>query len=133
MAKPAAKLNDLVVALDTHIVLVSSPGGPVPTPMQFPFNGKLLSNLSSNVNIEGKPAATVGSIAQNVPPHIPIGGPFQKPPSNTGTVITGSSSVFINGKMAARVGDTALTCNDPSDLPLGKIQVMGLCKVFIGG
>jgi uncharacterized Zn-binding protein involved in type VI secretion len=43
-----------------------------------------MSNCSMNVMIEGKPAATVGSQAMNVPPHIPQGGPFQVPPTNQG-------------------------------------------------
>ena len=30
-------------------------------------------------------------------------------------------TVKINGKMAARNGDTAMTCNDPTDLPIGQI------------
>jgi uncharacterized Zn-binding protein involved in type VI secretion len=33
--------------------------------------------------------------------------------------------------MAARNGDTAQTCNDPVDLPIGKVIAMG--TVFIGG
>jgi len=41
--------------------------------------------------------------------------------------------VKINGKMAARMGDTAMTCNDPTDLPIGKVVLAGPCKVLIGG
>ena len=43
MPQPAARQNDPVVGTDTHILLVPSPGGPVPTPTPLPFNGKLLS------------------------------------------------------------------------------------------
>jgi hypothetical protein len=32
--------------------------------------------------------------------------------------------------MAARNGDTATTCNDPSDLPVGQVIAVG--TVFIG-
>ena len=46
------------------------------------------------------------------------------------TIITGSATVFINGKPAARNGDTAITCNDPVDLPVGKVVAKG--TVFIG-
>jgi uncharacterized Zn-binding protein involved in type VI secretion len=38
--------------------------------------------------------------------------------------------VMINGKMAARNGDTAMTCNDPADLPAGKVIAVG--TVLIG-
>jgi uncharacterized Zn-binding protein involved in type VI secretion len=88
-------------------------------------------SLSSDVNIQGRPAAVQGSTATNTPSHIPQGGPFQKPPSNKATIQTGSSTVFINGKPAARHGDTAMTCNDPADLPVG--TVIAVSTVMIGG
>lgn len=132
MSKPAAKLGDKVVAVDTHIIMIPTPGGPVPTPLPHPFAGTILGGCSTNVLIEGKPAATVGSTATNLPPHIPQGGPFQRPPTNQGTIIMGSATVLINGKPAARMGDTATTCNDPADLPVGKVVATGV-TVLIGG
>lgn len=131
MAQPAAKEGDQVVATDTHIVMIPTPGGPVPTPIPHPFTGKLDGSLSDDVNIEGKKAATEGSTATNTPSHIPQGGSFQSPPADKGTVHLGSSTVFINGKAAARNGDTARTCNDPADLPVGTVIAVG--TVFIGG
>ena len=131
MGQPAAKQGDHVMATDTHIIMIPSPGGPVPTPLPHPFAGMLDGALSSDVNIEGKPAAVQGSTATNTPSHIPQGGPFQKPPSNKATVMLGSATVFINGKPAARNGDKATTCNDPADLPAGTIVAVG--AVFIGG
>ena len=130
MGQPAAKQGDRIQAIDTHIIMVPSPGGPVPTPLPHPFNGILLQSLSPNVKIMGMPAATVGSIAINTPAHIPQGGPFQKPPTNQGRIITGSATVFINGKPAARTGDQAMTCNDPVDLPVGTVIAVG--TVLIG-
>jgi uncharacterized Zn-binding protein involved in type VI secretion len=38
---------------------------------------------------------------------------------------------LINGKPAARNGDTAMTCNDPADLPVGSVVALG--TVLIGG
>jgi uncharacterized Zn-binding protein involved in type VI secretion len=131
MGQPAAKQGDQVVATDTHIVMIPSPGGPVPTPLLHPFVGQLDGSLSGDVNIEGKPAAVQGSTATNTPSHIPQGGPFQKPPSNKGTVQLGSTNVLINGKPAARNGDKVMTCNDPADLPVGTIVAAG--TVLIGG
>jgi uncharacterized Zn-binding protein involved in type VI secretion len=130
MGQPAAKQGDKIVATDTHIILVPSPGGPVPTPTPMPFSGTLMTDLSTDVFIEGKPAATVNSIAINQPIHIPAGGPFQKPPSNQGKILVGSTGVFINGKPAARQGDMAMTCNDPVDMPIGSVMAVG--TVFIG-
>ena len=131
MGKPAARQNDKIVASDIHIVMIPTPGGPVPTPLPHPFMGQLDGELSSDVMIDGKPAAVVGSTATNSPSHIPNGGPFQSPPKNKGTVKLGSNTVLINGKGAARLGDTADTCNDPSDLPVGTI-VSGSPTVLIG-
>lgn len=131
VGQPAAKQGDKVIAQDIHIVMVPSPGGPVPTPTPHPFNGIIDNNLSQDVFIEGKPAAFVNSTATNTPAHIPIGGPsFQKPPTNQGKVIVGSTGVFINNKPAARNGDKANTCNDPADLPIGTVVAVG--TVFIG-
>lgn len=131
MGQPAAKQGDQVVATDTHIVMIPSPGGPVPTPLPHPFVGQLDGSLSKDVNVGGKPAAVKGSTATNTPSHVPQGGPFQKPPSNKGTVQLGSTTVLINGKPAARNGEKVMTCNDPADLPVGTIIAAG--TVLIGG
>jgi uncharacterized Zn-binding protein involved in type VI secretion len=134
MGQPAAKMGDKVVGLDIHIVMVPAPPAPpVPTPLPHPFNGIIDGGCSTNVMIEGKAAATVGSTATNTPPHMPIGGPsFQMKPTDKGNITIGSLTVKINGKPAARMGDTAMTCNDPAPLPNGKIVLAGPCKVMIG-
>jgi uncharacterized Zn-binding protein involved in type VI secretion len=119
------------MATDIHIVMIPSPGGPVPTPLPHPFAGIIGGQLSSNVKVMGAAVATQGSTADNTPPHIPQGGPFQKPPSNKAQILSGSTSVLINGKPAARNGDPALTCNDPADLPAGTVVAVG--TVLIGG
>jgi|ERR1051325_893526 uncharacterized Zn-binding protein involved in type VI secretion len=132
MGQPAAKQGDQIVAVDTHIVMVPSPGGPVPTPLPHPFSGIINGKLSSDVKIMGLAAATVDSTADNTPPHIPTppGTSFQKPPANKATIKIGSQTVKINGKAAARNGDTAETCNDPADLPVGTVVAAG--TVLIG-
>ena len=131
MGQPAAKQGDQVIATDIHIVMIPSPGGPIPTPLPNPFTGQLDGALATDVKIEGKAAAVQGSTATNVPSHIPAGGPFQMPPSNKATIQLGSATVLIGGKAAARNGDIALTCNDPSDLPAG--TVVAVSTVVIGG
>lgn len=129
MGVPAAKQGDQVVGLDTHVIMIPSPGGPVPTPMPMPFTGQLDGALASSVNIDNKPAAVKGSTASNQPQHIPAGGPFQKPPSNQGTVDAGSDTVFFEDQKAARMGDQVKTCNDPSDAPNGVIIAAGTVLV----
>jgi uncharacterized Zn-binding protein involved in type VI secretion len=128
MGLPAAKQGDKIVAMDTHIVIVPG-GGTAPVPL--PFAGQLNGGLSSSVKIMGKPAATIGSTAENSPAHVaPPGTSFQKNLANKGTVKVGSATVKINGKAAARMGDKAETCNDPADLPVGTVVASG--TVMIG-
>lgn len=133
MGMPAAKQGDQITAVDTHIVMVPSPGGPTPTPLPHPFNGILDGNLSPTVKIMGLPAATVGSTATNTPPHLPTppGTAFQIPPTNQGTITMGSGTVMINNKPAARNGDQAQTCADPVPNPGATVVAAG--TVMIGG
>ena len=64
MGQPAAKQNDIIQATDTHIVMVPSPGGPVPTPTPgHPFNGMINGGLSTNVRINDD----IGSVSQGSP------------------------------------------------------------------
>lgn len=132
MGKPAAKQGDRIQSLDHHVVLVPSPTGTVPVTQTLPFNGIITSGLCENVKVQGLSAAVVGSIANNTPPHVPIGGTFAVPPSNQGTIVTGSSSVFFGGRPAARASDRAVTCNDPpTPDPTGTVVAMG--TVLVGG
>ncbi len=128
MGRNAAKLGDKVVGVDIHGVII--PPAPIPTLLPHPFNGIIVAGVSTDVLIEGKPAATIGSKVVNLPPHSPQGGFFPKPPLNDGTVIQGSTTVLINGKPAARSGDSVMTCNDPAPAPGGRIVAVG--TVLIG-
>ena len=130
MSLPAAKQGDKVLAIDIHIQMIPSPGGPVPTPLPSPFIGTIDGELSSDVFFEGKAAAVVGSTATNTPAHIPMAGPFQKPPADKAPIEQASPTVFINGKAAARLGAPAPPCNAPADLPAGVVLATGM--VFIG-
>jgi len=132
MGMPAAKQGDQVVGVDTHTVMVPGSPNPVPTPLPHPFSGMLDGGLSADVKIMGQPAATVDSTASNQPPHLPTppGTAFQKGPANKATIKVGSATVKINGKAAARAGDVAETCNDPTDLPAGTVIAAG--TVLIG-
>ena len=128
MGLPAAKQGDRVTGTDMH--MIQPPGTAPPVLLPHPFAGILDRALSADVNIMGLPAATVDSTATNQPPHVPSGGSFVNPPANQGKIVLGSSTVLINGKAAARAGDSASTCNDPSDLPAGQVIASG--TVLIG-
>lgn len=122
--RPAAKMGDKVVGVDIHIILVpAAAGAPVPTPGPHPFNGTITENCVPTVKVMGMPVATVGSIARNVPPHLPIppAGSFSVPPTNMGTIRIGSPTVKAAGKPIAHVGDPVETCNDPMPAPTSAI------------
>lgn len=123
MGAPIATRNSQVVAVDIHIVLVPTPGGPVPTPLPHPFSGTVQSAVAATVKVGGQPVATADSVVDNNPPHLPTppGVSFQRPPANQGTVSMSSATVKAGGKGVARVGDQVTTCNDPADAPVGTI------------
>lgn len=128
MGNPAAKKGDFIIATDMH--LIQPPGSAPPVMTPHPYNGQIDGGLCGSVLIMGVPAATVDSTASNSPAHQPIGGSFVSPPSNASKIITGSATVSIGGKAAARNGDTANTCNHPGDLPVGTVMAGG--SVLIG-
>ncbi len=131
MGARAASEGDLVVATDTHVVMVPSPAGPAPTPTAMPFRGALGEGLSETVRYDERRAATDGSGARNEPAHVAPVGAFQRPPSNRATVRVASRTVKVDDRPAARHGDAADTCNDPSDAPAGSV-VVASSTVVIG-
>ena len=97
---PAAKHYDPVVGVDIHII---QPPGPVPpVPIPHPFVGFLIDPfdyvpiLGATVMINGIPRAIAGTAGKCVPPHIPIGGTFIKPPGNECEMFMGSSTVTVD-------------------------------------
>lgn len=133
MGLPAAKQGDQITAMDIHIVLVPSINGTIPTPLPHSFSGMLDGNLSTNVKIMGMPAATLGSTANNQPPHFPTppGVSFSVPPTNQAVIMMGSSTVLINGRPAARASDMVQTCAEPVPNTAGMLVATG--TVMIGG
>lgn len=147
MTEPAAKMDDKISSDGTSMVWVQPPGSPPPNPISvaFSYEGPIDNGLSSNVFIMGKRAATVGSTATNSkPPNTQPavsskGTLITAPIDNTATITTGSPKVFINGKKAARHGDSAKTSDystPPSPGISQKIEnakVNATGSVLIGG
>jgi uncharacterized Zn-binding protein involved in type VI secretion len=130
MGRPAAKYGDEIKATDTHMVVV--PGSPpAQIPAQHPFSGVIDGALSGNVRINQRKAATAGSTATNREPHVPAapGTAFVTPPSNRAKICEVRRKVRINGKVAARDGDMADTCNDPADAPIGVVVARGNVRI----
>ncbi|MCH9683230.1 MAG: hypothetical protein K0V04_17480 [Deltaproteobacteria bacterium] len=111
-----AKHFDPVLGIDIHMI---QPPGPVPPiPVPHPAIGMLLDPadyapwIGATVNVNGVPRAQAGTAGVMIPPHIPIGGIFVKPPSNEFEVFMGSSTVAADGDAQSRLGLPALSCSD---------------------
>ncbi|HTJ23199.1 MAG TPA: PAAR domain-containing protein [Gemmatimonadaceae bacterium] len=134
MGRPAAKKDDRIAADDNHLIREQVGSVVTQKPLKLRFNGIIDGGLSSNVMINGKPAALMHSTASNSPKHESQLLPnqmFVARPSNQGTITGGSRSVRINRQPAARDGDPAVTCHDLPG-PTGKVVVVGNASVRIG-
>ena len=78
-----AKQFDIIIGVDTHIIMIPTPGGPVPTPLPHPFIGIVFDEITfvpiigASILVGGIPRANAGTKVKNGMPHIPMGGPFQ--------------------------------------------------------
>jgi hypothetical protein len=113
---PAAKHFDPVLGVDIHII---QPPGPVPpVPVPHPFVGFLIDPfdyvpiLGATVMVNGLPRGQAGTAGKAVPPHIPIGGVFVKPPANECEMFMGSATVEVDGDAFSYMALPALSCHD---------------------
>ncbi len=112
----AAKHFDPILGIDVHII---QPPGPVPpVPIPHPFIGMVIDPfdyvpiLGATVMVNGIPRGQAGTAGKCVPPHIPIGGTFIKPPGNEAEIFMGSSSVSVDGDAFSYLALPSLTCQD---------------------
>jgi uncharacterized Zn-binding protein involved in type VI secretion len=94
----AARQGDHIVAVDLH-----KQGDSV---VPAPYRGELREALEPGIRVNGRAAARLGSGS--------VRGHTMRYNCGTdtgiGTVTGGSAKVYLNGKPAARDGDSALTC-----------------------
>jgi uncharacterized Zn-binding protein involved in type VI secretion len=128
----AAKQLDPVIGVDVHVVAIPSPAGPIPTPIPHPFVGMVfdpldyLPQVGATVLVNGLPRAQAGSAVIALPPHVPMGGMFLKPPGNEGEVFMGSSTVIADGEPMTYGALPAITCTDigiPAPIRVGKQSI----------
>lgn len=200
----AAKHFDMVMGVDIHIIMIPTPGGPVPTPIPHPFVGmmfdpddydiagllkaelkaagivdidamlqpvmdikniidssmdainpakqinNLIEEVKNNVKsalgihpppsgpatilVNGLPRSIIGSKGEAMPPHIPIGGPFQKPPDNDCEAFLGSMTVDADGDHLCFLGCMAQSCQDIPKFPNSVIMAVPAgMPVMVGG
>ncbi|MGE0756468.1 MAG: DUF6531 domain-containing protein, partial [Pirellulaceae bacterium] len=118
---PAAKHFDPVLGVDIHII---QPPGPVPpVPIPHPFIGFVIDPfdyapfIGSTVKINYMHRALAGTAGKCVPPHIPIGGVFVKPPANECEIFMGSATVCVDGDAQSYLALPALSCHDVGMVP----------------
>jgi RHS repeat-associated protein len=113
----AAKHMDPIVGVDTHIILIPTPAGPVPAPLPNPYVGMVFDamdyvpKIGATVYINGLPRAHAGTAGKQLTPHLPLGGPFgPPPPSGESEVFMGSSTVAVDGDAQSYFGLQVLSC-----------------------
>lgn len=133
----AAKHLDPLVGLDTHIILIPTPAGPVPTPLPHPYVGMLLDPMDyvpvmgATVYINGLPRGVAGSNGKALPPHIPMGGPFAKPPTNESEIFMGSATVLSDGDPQSFLGLPVLSCQDIGMPPPPRPKKKSVAKTLL--
>ena len=122
----AAKHLDPVVGVDIHIV---QPPGPVPPlPLPHPFVGMIIDPIDylpvvgTTVLINGLPAGVAGTGGKAVPPHIPMGGMFVKPPGMECEIFMGSATVLVQDEPLSSTGMMTLSCTDIGMPPMPRMK-----------
>jgi uncharacterized Zn-binding protein involved in type VI secretion len=112
MGQPAATLNDRIMGMCATHQIPSPAGAPMPSPAPMPFSSPLTLGLAMTVQIGGKPAAVQGSSGFNTPPHVGLHAtdPHMAPPTQSGRVLVGSTTVQFEGKGAAYTGCQTSIC-----------------------
>ena len=111
---PVIKHFDPVMGIDIHIVVLP-PG--VPTPIPHPHIAMIIDPmdyvpiLGATVFIGPLPRASAGTAGKPIP-HIPMGGPFVKPPMNEDEIFMGSAMVLADGDPLSFTALPVLSCQD---------------------
>lgn len=123
---PAAKHLDPLLGIDIHLI---QPPGPVPpVPIPHPHIGMVFDPmdyvpiLGATVLVGGLPRAQAGSSGVELPPHIPIGGVFVKPPANESEIFMGSSTVSVDGDAFSHLALPTLSCQDIGIPPIPRLK-----------
>lgn len=111
---PAVKHFDPVIGIDIHI-LVIPPVGPVPIP--HPHIAMIMDPmdfvpvLGATVMVGPLKRGTAGTAGKTIP-HIPLGGPFAKPPMCESEIFMGSATVLADGSPMSFTALPVLSCQD---------------------
>ena len=112
----AAKHLDPIMGIDVHIV--QAPGPVPPAPIPHPYIGMVLDvmdylpKIGATVKVNGLPRGKGGTAGQAMPPHIPMGGVFVKPPTNESELFLGSATVAADDDPLVYGMLPVLSCQD---------------------
>ncbi len=115
MGVPAAVVGDQITGICVGHQIIGPLGNPLPAP-PLPFMAAITTGVAPTVLIGGKPAAVVGAGGMCVPPHVGLhaSDPFLAPPLQQGTVVSGSPTVFAEGKPLATMSSSCTMCMGPA-------------------
>jgi len=126
VSAPPIVMGDQVTGVcPTHVM--PNPASGIPQPAgPLPFSAPLTVGVAVTVMIGGLPAALVGSLGYNTPPHIGLApvDPFFVPTLQIGTVVSGSLTVFVEGRPLATAIGTATMCATPGTFVPSVVTVM---------
>lgn len=132
---PAAKALDPLLGIDIHIMQPPPPAPPVPLPN--PYIGMVFDPmdfvpfLGATTRIGGLPRAQAGTAGQALPPHLPLGGVFVKPPSNESEIFMGSATVAIDGDAASYMALPVLSCVDVGMVPPPRLKASDIKSLVL--
>jgi uncharacterized Zn-binding protein involved in type VI secretion len=117
MPAPVIVLGDTINGMCPLHQIPGPVGNPQPGP-PMPFSAPLTMGLCTTVFVGGKPAAVMGASGYNTPPHVGLhpADPFMVPPMQVGRVVSGSPTVFFEGKPAANATASVTCCATPGSL-----------------
>ena len=114
MGAPAAVAGDQITGACVGHQMIGPTGTPAPAP-PMPFAAPITTGLARSVLICGKPAAMAGAGGMCTPPHVGLhaSDPAMLPIAQQGSVLTGSTTVLIEGAPAATAASTVRLCFAP--------------------
>lgn len=117
MGAPAIVMGDRITGMCPNHLISGPLGAPAPSP-PLPFSSPITMGTIATVLIGGKPAAVLGSWGLNTPPHVGLhpSDPYLAPPTEKGTILSGSPTVLIGGQPAATGSSQAQCCVIPGTL-----------------
>ena len=115
MGTAAAVAGDKITGICAGHLTIGPAGAAIPAP-PMPFSAPLTTGLASSVMIGGKPAAMAGSGGTALPPHVGLhaSDPYFTPTTQKGTVLSGSTTVLVEGQPLANMSSSCTMCMAPA-------------------